>query len=69
MTPGRRILIAVLVGVGALLYGISPIDIIPELFTGPLGLTDDFAVLVGAAVGIWKILTGKNRGESPPPAA
>ncbi|WP_062379308.1 YkvA family protein [Demequina pelophila] len=26
---------------GALIYTISPIDLIPELFLGPLGFTDD----------------------------
>ncbi len=35
----------VLIGLGGLLfmfaYGISPIDLIPELFTGPIGLIDD----------------------------
>ncbi len=27
----------------AILYIVSPIDVIPELVTGPLGLTDDVA--------------------------
>jgi uncharacterized membrane protein YkvA (DUF1232 family) len=59
----------VLVAIGALVYGASPIDIIPELLTGPLGLADDLAVFVGAGYGIWKLLKGRKDGTPPPPAA
>ena len=34
--------------VGALAYLISPIDLLPERFLGPLGLADDVAVLMFA---------------------
>ncbi len=60
MTRGRRIAAAVLVAIGALVYGISPIDVIPELLTGPLGFADDLAVFVGAGFAIWKLLTGRD---------
>lgn len=30
--------------VGAVIYAISPIDIIPELFFGPIGVVDDVGV-------------------------
>lgn len=66
MTKGRRIAAAVLVAVAAILYGVSPIDVIPELLTGPIGLTDDLAVLVGAGFGIWKLLSG---GRAKPTSA
>ena len=68
MNRGRAILSSVLVALGALAYGISPIDIIPELLTGPLGLADDLAVWVGAGFAIYKLLTGKDAGPpvSPP---
>jgi uncharacterized membrane protein YkvA (DUF1232 family) len=78
MTNGRKIAAAVLVGLGALVYGISPIDFIPELLTGPLGFADDLAVVGGAAFAIWKLLTGGKpgataptppAGTTPPPAA
>lgn len=74
MSNGRRILAAVLVGVGALVYGISPVDIIPELIAGPFGFADDLAVLAGAGLAIWKLLSGRSPGEGPatppaPPAA
>jgi len=68
----RRILSAVLVAVGALVYGVSPIDVIPELLTGPLGLADDLAVWVGAGLGIWKLMSGgrnQNPGRATPPPA
>lgn len=55
-----------LVALGALAYGVSPLDVVPELLTGPLGLTDDLAVLVGAGVGVWRLLRGD---RDPGPAA
>ena len=68
MNPRRKVIAAVLVGLGALAYGISPIDIIPELLTGPIGLVDDAAVWAGAALGIWKLLSGR-RGTAGPDTA
>lgn len=35
-------------GAAAIVYAVAPIDLIPELFFGPLGLADD--------VGVWGIL-------------
>ena len=72
MSRGRSIAAAIAVGIGALLYGISPIDVIPELLTGPLGFADDLAVLVGAGFAIYKLLTGSDPlkgGTTPPPPA
>ncbi len=34
----------------AVLYVISPIDLVPEMFFGPIGLIDDFAVLIALIV-------------------
>jgi len=62
MSQGRRKIAAVLVASAALLYGLSPLDIIPELLTGPLGLADDFAVLFGAGLAVWKLLGGRDPG-------
>ncbi len=62
MTDKRHVVAAVLVAVGALVYGVSPIDVIPELLTGPLGFADDLAVLVGAGFAVWKLLSG---GKGP----
>jgi len=71
MNRGRRNVAAVLVAAAAILYGISPVDVIPELLTGPLGLSDDLAVLLGAGVGVWKLLSGRDPkpGEATPPPA
>ena len=59
----RRTLAAILVGLGALAYGISPIDIIPE-FLGPIGLIDDGGVLIGAVIAIIQLLR-KRPGSGP----
>jgi uncharacterized membrane protein YkvA (DUF1232 family) len=59
MKKDRSTLKAVLVAVGALLYGASPIDLIPELLAGPLGFGDDALVLVAAGVAIFRILRGR----------
>ena len=66
------ILKVVLIGAGALLYGASPIDLIPEILAGPLGFGDDAVILVAAGVAIYRIL--KNRRaraatNTPPPQA
>lgn len=69
MSRGRQIAAAVLIGIAALVYGLSPVDIIPELLTGPLGLADDLAVFIGAGLAIWKLLGGNpgTDGASTPP--
>ncbi len=61
MKKDRSVLKAVLVGVAALAYGASPVDIVPELLTGPLGFGDDALVLIGAGVAIWRILRNRPR--------
>jgi uncharacterized membrane protein YkvA (DUF1232 family) len=66
------ILKVILIGAGALLYGASPIDLIPEIIAGPLGFGDDAVVLIAAGVAIYRIL--KNRRAraatgAPPPRA
>ena len=66
MSRGRAILSAVLVTLGAIAYGASPIDVVPELLLGPLGLIDDAAVFVGAGLAIWKLQSGR---KPAPPAA
>lgn len=68
----RKTAAAVLVAAAAIVYGMSPIDIIPELLTGPFGLADDFAVFAGAGLAIWKLLNDRKqeqRSATPPPPA
>ena len=66
MSRRRAIVSSVLVAIGAILYGASPIDILPELLLGPIGLVDDAAVWVAAGVAIWKFLSGSSDGPPGP---
>ena len=59
MKKDHSTLKAVLIAVGALLYGASPIDLIPEFLAGPLGFGDDALVLIGAGVAIFRIMKGR----------
>jgi uncharacterized membrane protein YkvA (DUF1232 family) len=59
MSNRRRMVAAVLIGIAALVYGISPLDLAPEALLGPLGLLDDAGVFVGAGIAIWKLLQGR----------
>lgn len=56
----RRTVAAILIGVAAIVYGISPIDIIPDVL-GPLGFADDAGVLIAAGLGIWRLLAGRSK--------
>ncbi|MBV7440928.1 DUF1232 domain-containing protein [Weeksellaceae bacterium TAE3-ERU29] len=35
----------IIIGLGAVIYAVSPLDLIPEILTGPFGLLDDFVIL------------------------
>jgi hypothetical protein len=59
------VVVSVLIGLSALLYGASPIDLIPEIVAGPLGFGDDAVVLVGAGFAIWRILSNRRKGGPP----
>lgn len=65
MSRSRQIVVVGLIALAALVYGVSPIDVIPD-FLGPLGFADDLGAFVAAGVGIWKVLSTKRQ---PPPAA
>lgn len=39
-----------------LLYVISPLDIIPEVILGPLGLLDDGGALFAVVLTMWRVL-------------
>lgn len=67
MKKDRSTLKAVLIGLGALLYGASPIDVIPEIVAGPLGFGDDAVVLIGAGVAIWRIVRRRRLRRGTPP--
>ena len=46
---------------GALIYLASPIDVLPEVILGPLGLLDDAGAVTAAAVFIYKLMTVKKQ--------
>ncbi|MGF1646516.1 MAG: YkvA family protein [Kineosporiaceae bacterium] len=65
-TRYRRLLPSALALVGALLYGVSPIDLVPEALVGPLGVLDDVGVL-GAALAFF--ITQVRRKRAPDPGS
>jgi uncharacterized membrane protein YkvA (DUF1232 family) len=46
---------------GALIYLASPIDVLPEVVLGPIGLLDDAGALTAAAVFVYKLVIVKRR--------
>jgi uncharacterized membrane protein YkvA (DUF1232 family) len=59
MKKDHSTLKAVLIALGALIYGASPFDLIPEFLAGPLGFGDDALVLIAAGVAIFRIMKGR----------
>lgn len=49
---------------GSLVYLASPIDVLPEVILGPIGLLDDAGAATAAAVFVYKIVTVKRRLEA-----
>jgi uncharacterized membrane protein YkvA (DUF1232 family) len=49
--------------IGSLVYLASPVDVLPEVMLGPLGLLDDAGALTAAAVFVYKLVTVKKRLE------
>jgi uncharacterized membrane protein YkvA (DUF1232 family) len=49
--------------IGALVYLASPIDVLPEVILGPIGLLDDAGAATAAAVFVYKLVTVKRRLE------
>ena len=47
--------------IGALVYLASPVDVLPEVMLGPLGLLDDVGAVTAAAVFVYKLVTVKKR--------
>ena len=46
---------------GAVIYLASPIDVLPEVILGPIGLLDDAGAVTAAAVFVYKLVTVKKR--------
>jgi len=49
--------------IGALVYLVSPVDVLPEVILGPIGLLDDAGAATAAAVFVYKLVTVKRRLE------
>jgi uncharacterized membrane protein YkvA (DUF1232 family) len=47
--------------VGALVYLALPLDVVPEVLLGPLGLVDDAGVLTLTAVWVYKLVKARQR--------
>jgi uncharacterized membrane protein YkvA (DUF1232 family) len=63
-TRHRRLLPSAIALAGALLYGASPIDLVPEALVGPVGVLDDIGVL-GAALAFFITQVRRKRGTEP----
>ena len=48
---------------GALVYLASPVDVLPEVMLGPLGLLDDAGAVTAAAVFVYKLVKVKRQLE------
>jgi len=47
--------------IGSLVYLASPVDVLPEVVLGPLGLLDDAGALTAAAIFVYKLVTVRKR--------
>jgi uncharacterized membrane protein YkvA (DUF1232 family) len=49
--------------VGALVYFVSPIDVLPEALLGPLGLVDDAGVVSAVVLFVYKLVQARRMLE------
>jgi len=49
--------------IGSLVYPASPVDVLPEIVLGPIGLLDDAGAATAAAVFVYKLVTVRRRLE------
>ena len=63
-----KVIAAVVIGIVAFVYGVSPVDLIADPIF-PVGLFDDAAVWIAAITAIVKLLKGRNTGGATPPVA
>ncbi len=50
--------------IGALVYLVSPVDVLPEALLGPIGLLDDAGAVTAVAVFVYKLVTVRKRLEA-----
>jgi len=46
---------------GALFYLVLPVDVLPEVLLGPLGLVDDAGVVTAVAIWVYKLAKARQR--------
>jgi uncharacterized membrane protein YkvA (DUF1232 family) len=49
--------------IGSLVYLASPVDVLPEVMLGPIGLLDDAGAVTAAAIFVYKLVTVRKRLE------
>ncbi len=47
--------------IAAAIYLVSPIDVLPEVLLGPVGLLDDAGVVTGTAIFVYKLIQTRKR--------
>lgn len=53
---------------GALVYLVSPVDVIPEFPLGPIGLIDDLGVLGAAGMFVYRLIQARRQSTLDPDA-
>ena len=61
MSNRTRKVVAVVIGIIAVIYTVSPLDFIPDWITGPLGFADDGTIDIAAIIGIVALLAGQKK--------
>ncbi len=46
---------------GALFYLVLPVDVVPEVLLGPLGLVDDAGIVTGVAIWVYKLAKARQK--------
>ena len=61
MSNRARKIAAIIIGIIAVIYSVSPLDFIPDWITGPLGFADDGVLDLGAIIAIVTLLAGPKK--------
>jgi uncharacterized membrane protein YkvA (DUF1232 family) len=51
--------------IGALIYLISPVDVLPEAVLGPIGLIDDAGVLGAVGIFVYRLIQARRNADVP----
>jgi len=46
---------------GALVYVVLPVDVVPEVLLGPLGLLDDAGIVAGVSIWVYKLVKARQK--------